>query len=238
MLKVVAQKKTEAKELCSKAQAALESGEAANAAELEEAMTTLGEIAEQPKAKVKDLTENIKKMQALLAASGVEQTEKKRLKSVLSSRSIRLTKDIESLDLPPQARIEFTNTTAEGKRDMTDFNVIMTPSEGYWKGGSFVFRFEIPPEYNFKPPKVTCATRIYHPNIDTEGHVCLNILREEWSAAMDINACVNGLNFLFYAPNPEDPLNKEAAQLMIQDERAFERQVKRVMQQAGFGGRW
>ena len=85
---------------------------------------------------------------------------------------------------------------------------------------------------------MNCVTKIYHPNIDTEGHVCLNILREDWSAAMDLNACINGLNFLFYAPNPEDPLNKEAAQLMIQDERSFERQVKRVMQLAGFGGRW
>jgi len=146
--------------------------------------------------------------------------------------------DIEGLDLPPQAQIEFPNKTAEGKRDITNFNVIITPSEGYWKGGSFVFPFEIPAEYNFKPPKVTCVTRIYHPNIDTEGHVCLNILREDWSAAMDINACVNGLCFLFYAPNPEDPLNKEAAQLMVQDEKSFERQVKRVMQLAGFGGRW
>jgi ubiquitin-conjugating enzyme E2 M len=238
---VVAQKKTEAKELCSKAQAAIESGEASNAEELTASMHVLAELAENPKAKVKELTDNIKNMQSLLSASGCEVTSGKKegMKSVLSSRSIRLTRDIETLDLPPQARIEFPNVTAVGKRDITNFHIIMTPNEGYWKGGSFVFTFEIPPEYNFKPPKVTCITRIYHPNIDTEGHVCLNILREDWSAAMDINACVNGLNFLFYAPNPEDPLNKEAAQLMVQDERSFERQVKRVMQLAGFGGgRW
>jgi len=231
---VVAQKKTEANELCTKAATALETGSASNAEELTAAMETLTALAADPKAKVKALTDNIKNMQALLEASGVaeEVATRGRLVSVLSSRSLRLTKDIESLDLPPQARIEFSNSTGDGKRDITNFNVIMTPNEGYWKDGSFVFRFEIPPEYNFKPPKVTCVTKIYHPNIDTEGHVCLNILREEWSAAMDINACVNGLNFLFYAPNPEDPLNKEAAQLMIQDERQFERQVKRVMQLA------
>jgi len=239
MFKVVAQKKGEAKDLAGKAQGAIDSGSATNAEELRESMQKLTELAEDPKAKVKDLTDNIKKMQALLKDSGVGEMEvKKQLKSVLSSRSIRLTRDIEALDLPPQAKIDFPNTLPDGKRDCTNFNIIMTPNEGYWTGGSFVFRFEIPPEYNFKPPKVTCATRIYHPNIDVEGHVCLNILREDWSAAMDINACVNGLNFLFYAPNPEDPLNKEAAQLMVQDERGFERQVKRVMQQAGFGGRY
>lgn len=154
----------------------------------------------------------------------------------MSTRSIRLTRDIESLDLPPQAKIDFPHTKDDGKKDITNFHIILTPSEGYWKGGSFVFSFEVPAEYNFKPPKVTCLTKIYHPNIDMEGHVCLNILREEWSAAMDLNACVNGLNFLFYAPNPDDPLNKEAAQMMVQDERTFERQVRRYMQQ--YGGRY
>jgi len=228
----VAQKKTEAKELCLKATAALEAGVANNAAELSEASTNLSALAEQPKAKVKDLTDGIKNLQALLTASGyAEAAEKKGLKSAMSTRSIRLTKDLEILDLPPQAKIEFPNTNADGKRNITNFNIILTPSEGYWKGGSFVFCFEVPPDYNFKPPKVTCMTRIYHPNIDTEGHVCLNILREDWSAAMDLNACINGLNFLFYAPNPDDPLNKEAAQMMVQDERTFERQVRRVMQQ-------
>jgi len=236
----LAQKKKEAGELAAKAQAAIEAGSASNAAELTECATKLGAVAEDPKAKVKDLTDGIKALKALLDASGAAQKPSPAAGGAsgrpMSARSLRLTRDIEGLDLPPQARIEFPHTTAEGKRDITQFHIIMTPNEGYWKGGSFVFLFEIPPDYNFKPPKVTCQTRIYHPNIDTEGHVCLNILREEWSAAYDINAVANGLNFLFYAPNPDDPLNKEAAQMMVQDERMFERQVKRHLQAAGFGG--
>ncbi len=44
---------------------------------------------------------------------------------------------------------------------------------------------------------LVCVCQIYHPNIDTEGHVCLNVLREDWSAAYDITACVNSLMFLF-----------------------------------------
>jgi ubiquitin-conjugating enzyme E2 M len=41
--------------------------------------------------------------------------------------------------------------------------------------------------------------------------VCLNILREDWKPVLDINAVVYGLIYLFYEPNPDDPLNHEAA---------------------------
>lgn len=50
-------------------------------------------------------------------------------------------------------------------------------------------------------------TKIYHPNIDLEGHVCLNILRDEWKPVLDINAVIYGIIYLFYEPNPNDPLN-------------------------------
>jgi len=52
---------------------------------------------------------------------------------------------------------------------------------------------------------------VYHPNIDLDGNVCLNILREDWKPVLTINAIVYGLQYLFLEPNPDDPLNKEAA---------------------------
>ena len=50
--------------------------------------------------------------------------------------------------------------------------------------------------------------QIYHPNIDLDGNVCLNILREDWKPVLDINSVIYGLIYLFYEPNPDDPLNK------------------------------
>jgi ubiquitin-protein ligase len=50
-------------------------------------------------------------------------------------------------------------------------------------------------------------TQVYHPNIDLEGHVCLNILRDEWKPVLDINTVIYGIIYLFYEPNPNDPLN-------------------------------
>lgn len=48
------------------------------------------------------------------------------------------------------------------------------------------FRIEIifPTEYPFKPPKITFKTKIYHPNIDEKGQVCLPVISaENWKPA-------------------------------------------------------
>lgn len=50
--------------------------------------------------------------------------------------------------------------------------------------------------------------KIYHPNVDLEGNVCLNILREDWKPVLNLNAVIVGLQYLFLEPNADDPLNK------------------------------
>ncbi|CAN0410743.1 unnamed protein product, partial [Ectocarpus sp. 13 AM-2016] len=77
--------------------------------------------------------------------------------------------------------------------------------------------------------QVLCETKIYHPNINLQGNVCLNILREDWKPVLDINAVIYGLIYLFYEPNPEDPLNHEAAELYRDNISQFERTVKRTL---------
>ncbi|CBY35612.1 unnamed protein product [Oikopleura dioica] len=76
---------------------------------------------------------------------------------------------------------------------------------------------------------VKCETQVYHPNIDLDGNVCLNILREDWKPVLNINSVIYGLQFLFLEPNPDDPLNKEAADVLKRDKRQFEQNVYRSM---------
>lgn len=52
------------------------------------------------------------------------------------------------------------------------------------------------------------SPQIYHPNVDLEGNVCLNILREDWKPVLNLNSVMVGLFYLFLEPNAEDPLNK------------------------------
>mmetsp|Transcript_10411 Transcript_10411/g.32024 ORF Transcript_10411/g.32024 Transcript_10411/m.32024 type:complete len:198 (+) Transcript_10411:376-969(+) len=137
---------------------------------------------------------------------------------------IRIQKDIAELDGGDVATIKFPNAN-----DLTKFNVIVTPDTGFWKGATYHFTFTIPAMYPHEPPKVHCDTRIFHPNINLEGNVCLNILRQDWKPVLDINAVIYGLIYLFYEPNPDDPLNKEAAQLYRDDIKMFERHVARTL---------
>jgi len=64
-------------------------------------------------------------------------------------------------------------------------------------GGLFLFSFCISPQYPHDAPKVKCLTKVYHPNIDLEGNICLNILREDWKPVLSISAVIYGLQFLF-----------------------------------------
>lgn len=146
---------------------------------------------------------------------------------------IRIQKDIAELDAGNAATVDFPSAN-----DLTKFNVSVTPDTGFWKGATYKFTFVIPAHYPHEPPKVTCNTKIYHPNINLEGNVCLNILREDWKPVLDINSVIYGLIFLFYEPNPDDPLNHEAAELFRNDKQRFEKSVKRSLRGGAVNGEY
>ena len=94
---------------------------------------------------------------------------------------------------------------------------------------SVIFDAKVPKSYPHDPPKILCETQVFHPNIDMEGHVCLNILREDWKPVLTINSVIMGLQFLMLEPNADDPLNKKAAQLLMDDQPTFNRMVNDSM---------
>ena len=77
--------------------------------------------------------------------------------------------------------------------DILNFSLIIEPDEGMYKNGVFTFDFKINQNFPHDPPKVKCTQKIYHPNIDLEGNVCLNILREDWKPVLNLNAVIVGL---------------------------------------------
>ena len=67
------------------------------------------------------------------------------------------------------------------------------------------------------PPKVLFITKIYHPNIDKLGRICLDILKDKWSPALLIKSVLLSIQALLSAPNPDDPLDEEIAKLWKTD---------------------
>ncbi len=64
---------------------------------------------------------------------------------------------------------------------------IMGPGDSPYSGGVFFVMIQFPPDYPFKPPKVQFQTKVYHPNVNSQGSICLDILKEQWSPALTIS---------------------------------------------------
>ena len=139
-----------------------------------------------------------------------------------SAGELRAQKDLAELDLPKGGTIRFP----DGDDKFLNFEFVLKPDEGMYKEGTFLFTFSIPETYPHDPPKCKCLTKVYHPNIDLDGNICLNILREEWSPVLSLSSVVYGLHFLFLAPNTEDPLNKEAAAALDKNPTSFASSVR------------
>jgi len=112
---------------------------------------------------------------------------------------------------------------------------IVGPKGTPYEGGLFMLDVEFPIDYPFKAPKVSFVTRIYHPNINKNGAICLDILKDQWSPALTIGSVLLSICSLLNDPNPsifwfsnltlifvDDPLVPEIAHQYKQSKHAFE----------------
>ncbi|XP_046553461.1 NEDD8-conjugating enzyme UBC12-like [Haliotis rubra] len=97
--------------------------------------------------------------------------------------------------------------------DVSNFKVDVKPHDGAYKGGTFRFTVTLGETFPETAPVIRCETHIYHPNIDPteecdDTNICLNMFNsDEWQEAYGVDGLVQGLLFLFYEPNLEDPLS-------------------------------
>jgi len=98
---------------------------------------------------------------------------------------------------------------------------IMGPPDSPYQGGVFFLNIHFPTDYPFKPPKVSFITRIYHPNINSNGSICLDILRSQWSPALTISKVLLSICSLLTDPNPDDPLVPEIARVYKTDREKY-----------------
>ncbi|XP_075215454.1 NEDD8-conjugating enzyme UBE2F-like [Lycorma delicatula] len=151
----------------------------------------------------------------------------------VSVRDKLLIKEVQEMEqmLPTTCKVKFDDPHC-----LYEFNLVVTPDEGFWQGGRFIFHFYISEEYNMAPPIVKCLTKLWHPNISEEGDICLSLLRQNsidglgWAPTRRLKDVVWGLNSLFTdLLNFDDPLNIEAAELYLKDRDMFKAKVREYM---------
>ncbi|MCJ1309615.1 Ubiquitin-conjugating enzyme E2 11 [Agyrium rufum] len=102
---------------------------------------------------------------------------------------------------------------------------IQGPDSTPYEGLNFKLRFEFPSNYPYAPPTVLFRTPIYHPNVDFSGRICLDILKDKWSAVLNVLGVLLSLQSLLGEPNNASPLNGEAAELWDKNPAGFKLKV-------------
>ncbi|GFZ19996.1 Ubiquitin-conjugating enzyme like [Actinidia chinensis var. chinensis] len=112
---------------------------------------------------------------------------------------------------------------------------IMGPTDSPYSGGVFLVSIHFPPDYPFKPPKVAFRTKVFHPNINSNGSICLDILKEQWSPALTISKVLLSICSLLTDPNPDDPLVPEIAHMYKTDRGKYETTARSWTQKYAMG---
>ena len=137
----------------------------------------------------------------------------------------RLQKDISCLDLSSEINLEFPDFS-----NLKNFFLSINPdNSSFWKNKKINFQIKIPNSYPNRPPKIKCLKKIFHPNIDdSNGGVCLSIIREDWTPVYGLNHIFQGLLSLFYFFDSDDPLNKKAAESFSNNLEGFKEVIRNL----------
>ncbi|BFZ56451.1 Ubiquitin-conjugating enzyme E2 11 [Savitreella phatthalungensis] len=100
---------------------------------------------------------------------------------------------------------------------------IVGPDETPYAGLKFKLKIEFPANYPFSAPTITFTSPMWHPNVDMSGNICLDILKEKWSAVYNVQTILLSLQSLLGEPNNASPLNAQAADLWDRDMTEYKR---------------
>merc|ERR1712150_231152 len=87
------------------------------------------------------------------------------------------------------------------------------PADSVYDGLKYKLRLEFPAAYPYTAPTVKFVTPCFHPNVDQHGNICLDILKEKWSALYEVRTILLSIQSLLGEPNNDSPWNTQAAHL-------------------------
>ncbi|SCN63647.1 NEDD8-conjugating enzyme UBC12, putative [Plasmodium chabaudi chabaudi] len=124
----------------------------------------------------------------------------------------------ELLDLDEMKGVELFQVNHE---DLKEIGVSITSQDGFFRNKTVKFIIKFKDTYPITPPKISCLTKIFHPNIDENGNVCLNVLKLDWNPIINLQMLILGLILLLNEPSTNDPFNVDAANVLKNDKQKF-----------------
>ena len=156
-------------------------------------------------------------------------TQRKSKKSVAceermtaQGRQARISKELELLTKdPPPGIVVWT--------DEEDMNLLQARLAGSantpYSGGRFILEIRLGPRYPFEAPSVRFVTKIFHPNVDESGRICLDSLKlppsGSWRPSLNLAQVLSQIQILLSEPGLSDPLMKDVAELYKNDRSRF-----------------
>jgi len=142
----------------------------------------------------------------------------------MNSKNKRKEKDIRNLLLKGY---EVDNQNETNKFDFV-VNNFKGPKDSLYEGGKWKIHVLLPENYPYKSPSIGFLNKIYHPNVDeNSGSVCLDVINQSWSPLYELTHIFDVfLPQLLLYPNPKDPLNSEAADMLLKTPKQYEEKVK------------
>jgi ubiquitin-conjugating enzyme E2 D/E len=136
----------------------------------------------------------------------------------------RIQKELNDLLKDPLENITAGPTSEDNIFDWSA--TLIGPEDTPYAGGLFYLHIHFSSNYPFKVPDIKFNTKIYHPNINDIGQICMDILKNEWSSALTIGRVLLSISSLLSDPNPSDPFNVDAANLYRRDIQQFNQKAR------------
>jgi len=137
----------------------------------------------------------------------------------MGASSKRLKKEL--MDIKNANMKTFRNVEVD-ESNLLHWTGLLVPEKEPYNKGAFKVAIDFPAEYPFKPPKITILTKIYHPNIDEKGQVCLPIVApENWKPATKTDQVMGALLAMISEPEPDHPLRADLAEEYTKDRKKF-----------------
>lgn len=126
----------------------------------------------------------------------------------------RLMGEVRDLVRHPPEGIEYVS---EEDATVSEIHAIISgPEETPFFGGKFRMKLVISEDYPNSPPRGYFLTRIFHPNVASNGDICVNTLKRDWNAEVTIKHILQVIRCLLIIPFPESSLNDEAGKLFME----------------------